>query len=69
MGHALNHNSSKFFKFLQKFYVYFHSCVYTEKHGDKLNEFIVVTQEKKEFTVILITGRLDRDDLKGMIHQ
>lgn len=43
--------------------------IYQKKHSDKLNEFIVVTQEKKEFTVILITGRLDRDDLKGMIHQ
>ena len=46
-----------------------HVDIYLKKHSDNLNEFAVLTQEKNEFTVIIITGRLSQKDLQGMIGQ
>lgn len=38
-----------------------------KKHGDGLNEFIVLTGEKMEVTLIIIIGRLNQQDIQNMV--
>ena len=41
--------------------------IFLKKHRDGLNEFVVLTGEKMELTLVIITGRLTQQDVQGIM--
>lgn len=46
-----------------------HADIYLKTNDNNLNEFVVLTQEKEELTIIVITGQLSPEDIKNIIQQ
>lgn len=46
-----------------------HADIYLKTNDNNLNEFVVLTQETKELTIIVITGQLSPEDIKNIIQQ